>query len=249
MQNQNTLFLETLDNRRDYFYNQYFSKLGSTPYHNRGRWPTFKIALNLFLQKKGSVIVETGCQRQLEDWGSGCSTYLFLDFLQKHPNNGKLYSIDNNKNSIEFLESNFPQNKHLHSILGDSSEVLNSFYMHESRIDLLYLDSYDYPIGELMLRYGIEKNYETYIPIIFDTMSQREILKKHGDLILPCQEHCLNELKAAWPYLGSNSIILLDDNTLPGGGKSRLAKDFLFSHGATMILDYHQSLWIKSSLI
>lgn len=58
------------------------------------------------------------------------------------------------------------------------------------------------------------------------------------------QQHQLLEIQAAFPKLKPSSIVLLDDNDLPGGGKAALTKPFLIEQGFTCILDYYQSLWI-----
>ncbi len=58
------------------------------------------------------------------------------------------------------------------------------------------------------------------------------------------QTHQLREIQAAFPKLKPSSIVLLDDNALPGGGKTALSKQFLAEQGLICILDYYQSLWI-----
>lgn len=63
-------------------------------------------------------------------------------------------------------------------------------------------------------------------------------------LMTQSQQHQLLEIQAAFPKLKPSSIVLLDDNALPGGGKAVLSKQFLAEHGFTCILDYYQSLWI-----
>lgn len=61
------------------------------------------------------------------------------------------------------------------------------------------------------------------------------------------QVHQLRELSSAIPKLSDNAIILLDDNNFANGGKTRLAKNYLFRHGFTLLADDQQSLWIKRS--
>lgn len=60
------------------------------------------------------------------------------------------------------------------------------------------------------------------------------------------QEHCLNELKAAYDKLSDKAVVLMDDNNLPGGGKPAKAKLWLQEQGWKCILDYHQTLWIRN---
>lgn len=64
-----------------------------------------------------------------------------------------------------------------------------------------------------------------------------------------CQEHQLHELQAIYRSLRPGAVILLDDNFLPGGGKTKLAKEFLEQQGWTCILDHQQSLWISETVI
>ena len=62
----------------------------------------------------------------------------------------------------------------------------------------------------------------------------------------PAQTHNLNELKAAQDKLYKGSILLIDDNALENGGKTRLTKQFLLTKMEWQcILDLGQTLWIK----
>lgn len=45
----------------------------------------------------------------------------------------------------------------------------------------------------------------------------------------PSQEHHLNEIVAAYPWLTKNSIVMIDDCDLPYGGKGKLVIDYLLS--------------------
>jgi glycosyltransferase involved in cell wall biosynthesis/predicted O-methyltransferase YrrM len=59
------------------------------------------------------------------------------------------------------------------------------------------------------------------------------------------QEHQLHELRAAWQHLQPGAIVLLDDNAVGDGGKTRLSKQYLEKQGAECLVDAYQSLWIK----
>jgi hypothetical protein len=78
---------------------------------------------------------------------------------------------------------------------------------------LLYLDSWDYPVGA-------------------DDGSRAA-----------SQEHCLGELDAALPSLHARSLVLIDDGDLPGGGKPLLAKRRLADLGWSPLVDAYQTLW------
>ncbi len=206
-----------------------------------GRYPTMKAALNLLeqLTPVPSIIVETGVARMEDDWGAGMSTLLFAEYCDNQ--NGYLYSVDNSEENCRFATNLTSKFTKVTIICEDSVKYLKGF---EISIDLLYLDSMDYPYGDLLNLYGGREELSEAIRILSE-MPQDEVLRLHGDLILPAQEHCLAELKAGLPLMTDKGVILLDDNNLPGGGKPRLAKEWLAKKGWTCVMDYQQSLWIK----
>lgn len=178
------------------------------------RWATFKAALNLFVQRGGTTIVETGCQRFHGDWGAGCSTMLFARTIGAF--GGELFSVDISDESCEVARSVAAElDADVHVTCSDSVEFLRGF---DKPIDLLYLDSMDYPLGWRASREGQQES----------------------------QQHCLDELVAAQRWLHANTVVLLDDNDLPGGGKPPLAKAWLREQGWHCVLDDQQSLWIQA---
>lgn len=109
----------------------------------RERWPTFKIALNIFLQRGGSTIVETGCERSIgHGWtGDGNSTYLFGDFLSRY--GGRLWTCDINPEAVDTAKLATREfASRITYVCDDSATFLSSF---DRPIDLLYLDSLDCP--------------------------------------------------------------------------------------------------------
>ena len=208
-----------------------------------GRFQTLKAAINLYLQADGKTILETGCVRQLDDFGAGYSTVLFCEVLEKF--GGHLWSVDINPRNVAFCEKTTQQWDGLRNVIcSDSVAFLENF---TEKIDLLYLDSWDYPYIELLDIYGDRHNPESALKIL-STMTDDEIAERHADMIMPSQEHCVKELEASLHLLTPNSIILIDDNAFPGGGKSRLAKRKLVELGWTIINDSQQTLWIKRSV-
>lgn len=59
------------------------------------------------------------------------------------------------------------------------------------------------------------------------------------------QRHQLAEIEAIYDMLSESAVVLLDDNSLPGGGKTRLSKQFLYAHKWRCLLDWQQSLWFR----
>ena len=86
------------------------------------------------------VLVETGCVRykQLNWIGDGCSSILFHSFSAI--TKSQFISIDINKNNCEIAREYCPAAT---VICGDSVHELHNLRTKVSKIDLLYLDSYD----------------------------------------------------------------------------------------------------------
>ncbi len=107
-----------------------------------GRYPTFKTALNLMNQLGGKNIVETGTTRMVDDYGAGYSTVMFADYLTKY--GGKIWTVDISQANIDtckLVTKEFEKVVSYH--VQDSLAFLANF---KEKIDLLYLDSFDYPL-------------------------------------------------------------------------------------------------------
>lgn len=176
------------------------------------------------------TIVETGCYRGNPH--EGMSTVTFLRWVTEH--GGLLHSVDIDPAAVAAGSLFHPVT------LGDSVDFLVRF---DRPIDVLYLDSHDYPDGPLRDIYGGKDDIHAAIATL-DAMGEAEIVARHGDLILPSQEHCADEVVAALPNLHSRSVVVIDDAALPGGGKARLARGVLAEHGWRCVLDAYQTVWV-----
>lgn len=208
------------------------------------RWATMRAALNLIHQTPDPNILETGCAREPDDWGAGLSTVIFGEYCARHV--GHLVTVDNNAEHLERCKKlTRTTAQWIDYVQADSVSYLRTVGNQvDDPIDLLYLDSLDYPYGPLMDLYGGKENIDKAIERLA-AMSEEEIVRKHGYLIAPSQEHCQAELQAAWPKLRDHSVVLIDDAGLPGGGKARLAREMLRIRGWTEVLCDYQSLWVK----
>ena len=190
------------------------------------RYTTMRLALSILLSTSSPdrVILETGCARKNKGNSNqsldGSSTNIFGQALTLY--GGHLHCVDISEKNIlvcKEITKNYCDNISYH--ISDSVHFLQnwgSLYPNK-KIDLLYLDSMDYPVG---LRYKLG------FPMGSRTLSQ---------------EHCLAELNAALPHLSSDATILIDDANLPGGGKPALAKSKLSDLGWICLLEEYQTLW------
>lgn len=210
---------------------------------------TFRKALELVQEHNGPIpptIVETGCQREPEDWGAGCSTLLFADFVRTF--GGEVDTVDNSPEHVARCNALLERAGHpaianrygspVCVFTNDSVAFLRS---RTTGIDLLYLDSFDYPYGKLLDIYGgktdIAKAREA-----LEAMPEDVILARHGFIVAESQEHCANEIRAAKPHLQPGAVVLIDD-VLPGGGKPRLAKQLMREWGWEFVMEEYQTLW------
>jgi len=192
----------------NWFYTKYYGK-------DPLRFWTEQVALNLFVQRGGKTIIETGTIREPDDWGGGNSTMIFGDFAKRM--GATLITVDNESKKIEFSrEYTKEYASNIEYVLSDSVEFLKNY---SGQIDLLYLDSLDFPL------YPEKEDYE------------EEIRKS--------QLHNLNEVKAAEDKLTSKSIILIDDNDFPAGGKAGLTNLYLESAGWECLIASRQILFIQ----
>lgn len=213
-----------------------FKWLNRNRERSNSRFPTFVEALSLLTKKKGKIIVETGTVRQEDDWGAGYSTVIFGRYCKEFGT--KLYTIDNDGRHLvtaKVITEEFSD--HIEYVLSDSVKALRDF---RGEIDLLYLDSVDYPIDWILDRFG-RGDWGHSIDEA-RKMSEEEVLGLYGDIIVPCQEHQLQEMQEAYDKLTPNALILLDDAGMPAGGKVRLSKRFLEENGWKVLLSGQQVL-------
>jgi len=203
-------FIYCSDGNSNWFYKKYYYNGANLRYY------TFQIALNLLSQKKKTdpVILETGCQRLANDLGAGMSSSIFGEFLHKY--GGHLITVDNfHPHLVTCQECTLEWCDCIDYVLSDSLSFLKDF---QGRVDLLYLDSLDYPVGE-------DK----------DNIQMRDA----------AQLHCLNEFKAIEPRLPKDVIVMADDNQLPSGGKPKFLKEYLQKKGWICLLDFQQTIWVR----
>ncbi len=151
-----------LDINKDWFFDKYYDKLSF-------RYWTQKIALGLFLQFGGDVMVETGCARQEEDWGGGYSTFIYGDFAQHY--NKHLWTCDIDENNLNVAKRVTQQYKdNITYVCDDSVHFLKNF---DREINFLYLDSVDCSADSKAQSDLAQKHQLREIETIFPKLSER----------------------------------------------------------------------------
>ncbi|GGI57123.1 class I SAM-dependent methyltransferase [Winogradskyella haliclonae] len=183
-------------------------------YNFRRRRNTFKKTLELLDKRKSKIIVETGTSRKgLEATrGDGAATIVFGKWAKQ--NDAKMYSVDISEDSVKGSQSAVTEqglDKNVSVLLQDALVFLAEF---GQKIDLLYLDSYDY--------------------------SRTDV-----DIQQKSQEHHLKEFQLAEDKLHEQTIVLIDDCGLPGGGKGKLVVEYMIEKGWEVLIDAYQILLIK----
>lgn len=110
------------------------------------RRPSFEIMLNHLSTKNCPLIVETGCARIEDNFnGDGMSTLIFDEYVATQ--SGKFFSVDISLDNVKFAKSKVRSEN---TTITCSDSVL---WLHErskeweTKIDLLYLDSYDFDMA------------------------------------------------------------------------------------------------------
>lgn len=104
--------------------------------------------------------------------------------------------------------------------LGDLSDFVQ-FVQSDS---VIFLKTFSHPIDFLYLD---SYDYEAHNP-------------------LPSQRHHLREIKAAYPWLTDDSIVMIDDCALPNGGKGKLVIEYLLKRKWKIVANDYQVILIKN---
>lgn len=111
------------------------------------RWSAFQLIADILIARSFSqptIIVETGCVRKPGNWGGDGQSTVVWSWLASQCD-GLLYSVDINPENVETARRLSPSAR---ITVGDSVDYLRDFHDAPS-ISLLYLDSFDYKVGDL----------------------------------------------------------------------------------------------------
>ena len=87
------------------------------------------------------------------------------------------------------------------------------------------------------------KNFKQ--PVDFLYLDSYDYLRTDNEIQKKSQEHHLKEFKAIEDKLHNNSIVLIDDCGLPGGGKGKLVVDYMLEKNWKILIDAYQILLVK----
>ena len=83
-------------------------------------------------------------------------------------------------------------------------------------------------------------------PVDFLYLDSYDYSKTDTDIQVKSQEHHLKEFKLIENKLHDNSIILIDDCGLPGGGKGKTVVEYMLKKNWKVLIDAYQILLVKN---
>lgn len=186
----------------------------------RDRATSLSLVFELLDQKKikDFFIVETGCMRadhgQLALGDDGASTYIFDDFINYY--DGEVASVDINPDNVAHAQKMVSDRTTVYC--SDSVEFLWNI-PEKRKIDLLYLDSYDFepenPIPS-------QKHHLKELTAVMKNL-------KKGSIIMV--DDNANTPEFEW------------FTKIAQGGKAGFVKEFMKDIGAELLLDEYQIIW------
>ncbi|MCH9631313.1 MAG: hypothetical protein S4CHLAM37_13350 [Chlamydiia bacterium] len=135
------------------------------------RYGTFYRALELLNQRKAKIIVETGTSRFGDRGyvGDGGSTIIFGHWALN--NDATLYTVDiSRENIIQAKNATELFKENTHYCVSDSIKFLKEF---KSKIDFLYLDSFDYSFKN---PYPSQAHHLKEIQVAYDKLHENSVI-------------------------------------------------------------------------
>lgn len=87
------------------------------------------------------------------------------------------------------------------------------------------------------------KNFEDTVDFLY--LDSYDYSKTDTDIQVKSQEHHLKEFQLIENKLHDNSIVLIDDCGLPGGGKGKTVVDYMLKKDWKVLIDAYQILLVK----
>jgi len=90
-------------------------------------------------------------------------------------------------------------------------------------------------------------NFSESIDLLY--LDSYDYSRTDKDIQIKSQEHHLKEFKLAEDKLHNNSIVLIDDCALPGGGKGKTVVDFMLKKDWQIVMNMYQILLVKKGTL
>ncbi|MDD7884995.1 class I SAM-dependent methyltransferase [Flavivirga sp. 57AJ16] len=88
------------------------------------------------------------------------------------------------------------------------------------------------------------KNFEDTVDFLY--LDSYDYSKTDTDIQIKSQEHHLKEFKLIENKLHDNSVVLIDDCGLPGGGKGKTVVEYMLKKDWKVLIDAYQILLVKN---
>ena len=199
-----------------------------------------KIFKYLDAQPTPIIIVETGCLRNLDNFGDGQSTLLFDKYTLSRGENSKVYTVDINPKSTKICKEVVSKNVEITT--DDSVHYLNNlaanFLKNKIKVSMFYLDSFD-----LDWRYP----YPSAAHHLKELTAISRILYEDTLVVLddsPASAHITQIDNANKNKENNNWKILSSPSPSPTiGGKGFLVHEYASRVGAKLIFSHYQAAW------
>ena len=186
----------------------------------RDRATSLSMVFEILDEKKDKdfFIVETGCMRadhgQLALGDDGASTYIFDDFINYY--DGEVASVDINPDNVAHAQKMVSDKTQVYC--SDSVEFLWNIPQ-KRKIDLLYLDSFDFEPADPI---PSQKHHLKELTAVMKNL-------RKGSIIIV--DDNLNTPEFEW------------FTQIAQGGKAGFVKEFMKDIGAELLLDEYQIIW------
>jgi len=186
----------------------------------RDRATSLSMVFEILDEKKDKdfFIVETGCMRadhgQLALGDDGASTYIFDDFINYY--DGEVASVDINPDNVAHAQKMVSDKTQVYC--SDSVEFLWNIPS-KRKIDLLYLDSFDFEPEDPI---PSQKHHLKELTAVMKNLRKGSIIMVDDNLNTPEFE---------W------------FTKIAQGGKAGFVKEFMKDIGAELLLDEYQIIW------
>jgi len=131
----------------------------------------------------------------------------------------------------------------------------NNAYLHSVDISKASVEGSQQAVNEQQLKDNVSvyhqdaleflKSFEERIDFLY--LDSYDYSRTDVDIQKKSQEHHLKEFKLAESKLHEQSIVLIDDCGLPGGGKGKLVVDYMLKNDWKVVINGYQILLVKNN--